>query len=69
MNPSILHRKETLVDSQYPEYATFAELTPQEEEMGLLSHADIGFLDQWKHVLAQKELQIIGHRLYRSQPS
>lgn len=69
VNPPILHRKETLVDSLYPRYGTFAELTRQEEEMGLLSQTDIGFLDQWQQLLAQNELQIIGHSLCRSQPS
>ena len=68
-NPPILHRKETLVDPSYPGYGIFAELTRQEEAIGLLSQADIGFLSQWQSLLAKNELQIVGHTLSRTQPS
>jgi len=62
-NPPVLHRKETFVDALYPEYATFAELTRQEEELGLLSNADIGFRQRWLAVLTERHLQIVGHNL------
>lgn len=62
-NPPILHRKEALVDPLYPGYGTFVELTRQEEESGLLSQADIGFRDGWQRLLAENNLQIVGHTL------
>lgn len=63
VNPPILHRKEALVDPLYPGYTTFAELTRQEEESGLLSQANIGFRDTWQHLLAGNDLEIVGHTL------
>lgn len=62
-NPPVLHRKETFVDVLYPEHSTFAELTRQEEELGLLSQLDIGFRQRWLALLAERRLQIVGHRL------
>ncbi|KKD39959.1 DNA phosphorothioation-associated methyltransferase [Limnoraphis robusta CS-951] len=35
-NPPILHRKETFVTSDYPDYQKFARLTKAEEKLGLL---------------------------------
>lgn len=60
-NPPILHRKETFVDALYPEYGTFAELTRQEEELGLLSQSDIGLRQHWLAFLAERQLRIVGH--------
>lgn len=60
-NPPILHRKETLVDPLYAEYSTFAGLSAQEEELGLLSRRDIGFRQQWLGILAERKLRITGH--------
>ncbi len=64
-NPPILHRKEAFIDPLYPEYATFAELTRQEEELGLLSHPDIGFRRQWRELLAERRLRIVGHSVVK----
>lgn len=66
-SPPILHRKETLVDSLYPGYGTFAQLTLMEEENGLLSQSDIGFLVPWQLLLEKNGIQIVGHSLNRSQ--
>jgi DNA phosphorothioation-associated putative methyltransferase len=60
-NPPILHRKETFVDIVYPNYNAFAELTSQEEILGLLSHPEIGFKQQWQRLLSERQLQIVGH--------
>jgi DNA phosphorothioation-associated putative methyltransferase len=60
-NPPILHRKETFVDVLYPESGSFAKLTMQEEELGLLSQPDIGFRQRWLAILAERHLQIVGH--------
>jgi DNA phosphorothioation-associated putative methyltransferase len=65
-NPPILHRKETFVDPLYPEYGTFAELTHQEEELGLLSQPDIGLRNQWQRLLDAHQVLIAGHTLLKS---
>lgn len=62
-NPPILHRKETFVDPLYPEYGTFAELTRQEDELGLLSQSVIGFRQRWEAVLIERNLLITGHSI------
>ena len=64
-NLPILHRKEAFVDALYPEYSTFAELTRQEEEIGLLSRPEIGFRQAWRDLLAQQGLRIVGHAIHR----
>jgi len=66
-NPPILHRKEAFVDPLYPDYATFAELTRQEDEAGLLSHPDIGFREQWQRRLSEEGIQIVGHTLSKGE--
>ena len=63
-NPPILHRKETFVDMLYPNFHTFAELTRQEEELGLLSHPEIGFKQQWQRLLSERQLRIVGHTVF-----
>lgn len=62
-NPPILHRKETMVGTEYPEHEVFAELTRQEEQRGLLSQPDIGFRKQWLNSLKEHRIQIIGHTI------
>jgi DNA phosphorothioation-associated putative methyltransferase len=64
LNPPILHRKETLVDSLYPNYSMFCQLTEQEVELGLLSRADIGNRNAWATLLRENGLGINGHKLY-----
>jgi DNA phosphorothioation-associated putative methyltransferase len=63
-NPPILHRKESLVDPLYPNYGSFAELTRQEDDFGLLSRSDVGFRSAWLRLLEDRGLQIIGHHLH-----
>jgi DNA phosphorothioation-associated putative methyltransferase len=63
-NPPILHRKETFVDTLYPNFNAFAELTRQEEELGLLSHPEIGFKQQWQRLLSERQLRIVGHTVF-----
>ena len=63
-NPPILHRKETFVTSDYPLYQEFAELTQEEIRLGLLDNSRlIGTLQQWKRLLLQQGIDIIGHHL------
>jgi DNA phosphorothioation-associated putative methyltransferase len=67
-NPPIVHRKEAFVDPLYPKYSVFAELTRQEEALGLLSRADIGHRRGWLALLSEKGLVLIDHIL-RASPS
>lgn len=63
-NPPILHRKETLVTSNYPHYETFAELTRYEEKLGLLAEpCVIGTLNNWQKRLKDFGVTIEGHRI------
>jgi DNA phosphorothioation-associated putative methyltransferase len=65
-NPPILHRKELFVDALYPAYEQFADLSRQEEELGLLSRSDIGYWKNWAAILQERELRIENHRLFRN---
>lgn len=68
-NPPILHRKETFVDPLSQNFTTFASLTRQEDERGLLSRRDIGFKREWLRLLAERGLDIVGHNLVEKEPS
>ncbi|XWK88021.1 MAG: DNA phosphorothioation-associated putative methyltransferase [Phormidium sp.] len=64
-NPPILHRKETFVTPEYPNYQEFAELTRQEERLGLLDRTNfIGTLKGWQQCLDEKGVEIRNHRLF-----
>ncbi len=62
-NPPLLHRKETFLDELHPDYRRCAALTAREEEMGLLSRADIGFRNGWRTALAEKKMGLNGYVL------
>jgi DNA phosphorothioation-associated putative methyltransferase len=65
-NPPILHRKETFVMPDYPQYEKFAQLTRQEEEWGLLnkrSGFSIGTLKHWQKWLLVHRVTIEDHRV------
>ncbi len=65
-NPPILHRKETFVTTNYPLYEEFAQLTQQEQELGLLKHkSDIGTRQGWAKCLAEHGVEIRGHQIYQ----
>jgi DNA phosphorothioation-associated putative methyltransferase len=64
-NPPILHRKDSFVDPLHPGYGAFAELTRQEDELGLLSRSDVGFKSEWLRILDERGLQIVGHDLHK----
>jgi DNA phosphorothioation-associated putative methyltransferase len=62
-NPPILHRKETFVTPSYPLYEQFANLTQQEEKLGLLKNTrSIGTRDGWEKCLAEHGVKIQGDR-------
>ncbi len=57
-NPPILHRKELLVAPDHPKAPEWAELTKQEEALGLYEETKtIGFLRNWHELLRQKGLK------------
>lgn len=63
-NPPILHRKETFVAPGYPYYSAFANLTKQEEMLGLLDNPrGIGFRNAWEQRLQERQIVIHGHAL------
>ncbi len=63
-NPPILHRKETLVGTDYPLYETFRKLTQAEEEAGLFEYpSKIGFRREWERLFKRMRLRIEGHQL------
>lgn len=65
-NPSILHRKETLVPPEYPCRKKFVRLTQQEERHGLFKFPEIiGRRDQWQALVAEQGLRFRGHQLIR----
>jgi len=63
-NPPVLHRKETFVTSSYHLCDTFAQLTRQEEQLGLLADSRfIGTLKNWEKRLQKSEVIINGHQI------
>jgi DNA phosphorothioation-associated putative methyltransferase len=64
-NPPILHRKETFVTPDYPDYEKFAKLTRQEEKWGLLNETStIGTRKGWQKCLKDHCAEIKGYRVY-----
>ncbi len=64
-DPPILHRKESLVTPDYPNYKKFVRLTQQEENWGLLDDPSaIKNLKGWQHILEKNCAEIKNYRLY-----
>lgn len=62
-NPPILHRKETFVTSEYPNYKKFIKLTSQEEKLGLLTNPiSIGTKKGWEQRLKDCNVVIKNHQ-------
>ncbi|HIK37535.1 MAG: DNA phosphorothioation-associated putative methyltransferase [Geminocystis sp.] len=63
-NPPILHRKETFLPPQHPQYEEFAHLTQIEEKLGLLDNpSHIGHLRQWQRLLLDNNICFVAHNL------
>lgn len=63
-NLFVLHRKETFVAPDYPYYAEFAELTQQQDALGLLANSrEIGTRLGWQQRLRSQHIELHGHRL------
>ena len=65
INRPILHRKETFVGEDYPNYSKFRSLTKLEEEAGLLNSRTIGYRAQWEEFLFSQHYEINDHNLSR----
>lgn len=65
-NPPILHRKETFVTRDYPQYEVFARLTRQEQRWGLLNGSQlIGTLQGWQDCLKKTGVDIQDHQVVK----
>lgn len=63
-NPFVLHRKETFVTPDYPHYTEFAELTQQQDALGLLTNSrEIGTRFGWQQRLRSHHIELHDHRL------
>ena len=63
-NPPILHRKETFVNSDYPHYQLFAQLTKQEEAIGLFHETrTIGTRNGWEQRLQEYNVELKEHQV------
>ena len=65
-NPPILHRKDAFVTPDYPYYEDFAQLTREEEELGLLDKrtgVSIGTLQNWLECLEDYGVEIDNHHV------
>lgn len=63
-NPPVLHQKEQLLFTDYPNYAKFLKLSDQERRWGLLDDLNaIATRDAWQHCLQNHCAELRGHRL------
>jgi DNA phosphorothioation-associated putative methyltransferase len=63
-NPPLLHRKETFVASDYPNYLAFEHLTTMEAALGLLADSrSIGTRRDWELRLRENRIAFIEHNL------
>jgi len=69
INPPILHRKETFIPATHPHFQIFANLTQQEEKLGLLKQSrHIGTRLNWQQRLDRLGIEIHHHCLACSLP-
>lgn len=63
LNPPILHRKELLVNENYPDRHEWCRITAQAEEIGLFENVrTIGFQKNWEIQIAKKGYCLIGRK-------
>jgi len=65
-NPPILHRKESFVAPDYPDFDKFRKLTQQEDNAALLSSNSIGTRQNWEALLVSSGYRVAGHRLLKT---
>lgn len=63
-NPPVLHRKETFLTPEHSRYEEFAELTRQQDALGLLTNSrDIGTRSGWQQRLQSHRIELHSHYL------
>lgn len=62
-NPTIYHRKELFLSPDHHEHEKFAELTRQEEAIGILDAPHIGRRNRWLEALDNADVTIEDHRV------
>jgi DNA phosphorothioation-associated putative methyltransferase len=63
-NAPVLHRKETFLAPDHPQYLQFAQLTHQQDALGLLNDSrEIGTSIGWQRRLRSRRIELHGHSL------
>ena len=66
-NPPILHRKETMVLPDHPQYEEFKQITEEGEQAGLYeSSRHIGFKASWEALINAHGYELVDGRLFRN---
>ncbi|MCV7060850.1 DNA phosphorothioation-associated putative methyltransferase [Mycolicibacterium vaccae] len=65
-NPPLLHRKDEFVGIDHPQRSLYERLTASERRAGLYGNPEtIGTVNGWRAVLAEANVDIRGHRVYK----
>ena len=66
-NPPILHRKETMVLPDHPQYEEFKQITEEGEQAGLYENSrHIGFKASWEALINAHGYELVDGRLFRN---
>ncbi|MEG3765292.1 DNA phosphorothioation-associated putative methyltransferase [Alteromonas sp. 14N.309.X.WAT.G.H12] len=66
-NPPILHRKETMVLPDHPQYEEFKQITEEGEQAGLYANSrHIGFKASWEALINAHGYELVDGRLFRN---
>ncbi len=66
-NPPILHRKETMVLPDHPQYEEFKQITEEGEQAGLYENSrHIGFKASWEALINTHGYELVDGRLFRN---
>jgi DNA phosphorothioation-associated putative methyltransferase len=66
-NPPILHRKETMVLPNHPNYEEFRQVTEEGEQAGLYENSrHIGFRASWEALINSHGYELVDGRLFRN---
>ena len=66
-NPPILHRKETMVLPEHPQYEEFKQITEEGEQAGLYENSrHIGFKASWEALINAHGYELVDGRLFRN---
>lgn len=66
-NPPILHRKETMISQDHPNYDEFCLITQEGEQAGLyVNSRHIGFKASWEVIIHSHGYELVDGRLFRN---